>query len=86
MKPEKQETLICQHSVSEETGNSKVQTNSFGAINSKFSLGGLPPSPGGGGGAIYLLHFIVNCSRKYRNFVLLEMYFKRYFYVSNFWI
>ena len=26
MKPEKQETLICQHSVSEETGNSKVQT------------------------------------------------------------
>ena len=31
VKPEKQETLICKHSVSVETGNSKVQTLSFGA-------------------------------------------------------
>ena len=37
VKPEKHETLICQQSVSEETGNSKVQTLSFGAIISKFS-------------------------------------------------
>ena len=31
LKPAKQETPICQHSVSEETGSSKVQTLSFGA-------------------------------------------------------
>ena len=64
VKPEKQETLICQHSVSEETGNSKVQTLSFGDTLSKFFLGRAAPlSRGGGGGAIVtcLLAIKIKC-------------------------
>ena len=49
---EKQETLICQNLVSEETGNSKVQTLSIGAIISKcflWGVGGRCPLSSGGG-------------------------------------
>ena len=47
VKSEKQKTPICQHSVSEETGISKVQTLSLGATISKTFQGGLPISTGG---------------------------------------
>ena len=45
--PEKQETPICKHSVSEETGNSKVQTLIFGAEISNIFQGWAtaPPAP-----------------------------------------
>ena len=47
VKPEKQETLICQHLVSEKTGNSKVQTlTSFVAFILKFSKGAVPSPVG----------------------------------------
>ena len=45
---EKQETPICKHSVSEETGNSKVQTLIFGAKISNIFQGWAtapPPAP-----------------------------------------
>ena len=52
VKPVIQETRICQHSVSEETGNSKVQTLSFGAKISKFSPGGGASTLSRGGGGL----------------------------------
>ena len=48
MKPDKLETPICQHSVSEDTGNYKVQTLSFGAKILNIFLGGAAPLSRGG--------------------------------------
>ena len=50
VKPKKQETPNCKPSVLEETGNSKIQTLSFGAKVSKNAPGGYPFVQRGGGG------------------------------------